>query len=74
MEGEPAAAIQWQREDGELPFGAQPYGNRLRIRNVQSSGIYMCIATTRQGIFDERFRLVIRGEITKQLLPKELRH
>ena len=61
VENEPAAAISWQRVDGDLPYGAESYGNILRIPSVQGGGIYMCSATTRQGIFDERFGLVIRG-------------
>ncbi|XP_050724034.1 MAM domain-containing glycosylphosphatidylinositol anchor protein 1-like [Eriocheir sinensis] len=36
VENEPAAAISWRRMDGELPLGAQTYGNRLRIPNAQT--------------------------------------
>lgn len=62
VENEPAAAISWRRMDGELPLGAQAYGNRLRIPNAQTGGIYLCTATTRQGVFEERYSFIIRGK------------
>ncbi|XP_045130066.1 basement membrane-specific heparan sulfate proteoglycan core protein-like isoform X13 [Portunus trituberculatus] len=62
VENEPDAAISWQRVDGDLPYGAESYGSILRIPSIQGGGIYMCSATTRQGIFDERFGLVIQED------------
>lgn len=62
VENEPAAAITWRRMEGELPFQAQTCGNRLRIPNVQSGGIYLCTATTSQGLFEEQYGFVIRGK------------
>ncbi|XP_050723887.1 basement membrane-specific heparan sulfate proteoglycan core protein-like isoform X5 [Eriocheir sinensis] len=65
VENEPAAAISWRRMDGELPLGAQTYGNRLRIPNAQTGGLYLCTATTRQGVFEERYNFIIRDIISQ---------
>ncbi|XP_042860326.1 basement membrane-specific heparan sulfate proteoglycan core protein-like isoform X47 [Penaeus japonicus] len=73
VSGEAPASITWRRVNSRLPLNAQSRENVLRLIDVQANygGIYQCVVTTANGVFEENFPLAIQGVLSAERVDFE---